>query len=567
MVEKFYLYRVKLTNTPIMKRNHYFLLFILLGFFFSVQASDTVRASDTVFIRETQIPILIERQDNVLFYIRLDAEESKFLNEVVLNFNKSTPQHDIQSVKLYYGGTEALQHRNKKCMAPVEYISSSHPGTTLSANPSYSVKCAEVVRPSNKVVLKSNYKLFPGVNFFWISLQMKKGTSLYTRINSELCAVKVDGRDLTCKYLSPKNISHRMAIGVRHAGDDGSAAFRIPGLVTTNKGTLLGVYDVRYNSSVDLQEYVDVGLSRSTDGGKTWEKMRLPLSFGEYGGLPKAQNGVGDPSILVDTKTNTVWIVAAWTHGMGNQRAWWSSHPGMDMNHTAQLMMVKSTDDGKTWSEPINITEQVKDSSWYFLLQGPGRGITMSDGTLVFPTQFIDSTRIPNAGIMYSKDQGKTWKMHNMARTNTTEAQVVEIEPGVLMLNMRDNRGGSRAVSITKDLGKSWTEHASSRKALNEPVCMASLLNVKALDNVLNKDILLFSNPNTVKGRDHITIKASLDKGLTWLPEHQLLLDEDPGWGYSCLTMIDKETIGILYESSVAHMTFQAVKLTDIIKK
>jgi len=550
-----------------MKRNHYFLLFILLGFFFSVQASDTVRASDTVFIRETQIPILIERQDNVLFYIRLDAEESKFLNEVVLNFNKSTPQHDIQSVKLYYGGTEALQHRNKKCMAPVEYISSSHPGTTLSANPSYSVKCAEVVRPSNKVVLKSNYKLFPGVNFFWISLQMKKGTSLYTRINSELCAVKVDGRDLTCKYLSPKNISHRMAIGVRHAGDDGSAAFRIPGLVTTNKGTLLGVYDVRYNSSVDLQEYVDVGLSRSTDGGKTWEKMRLPLSFGEYGGLPKAQNGVGDPSILVDTKTNTVWIVAAWTHGMGNQRAWWSSHPGMDMNHTAQLMMVKSTDDGKTWSEPINITEQVKDPSWYFLLQGPGRGITMSDGTLVFPTQFIDSTRIPNAGIMYSKDQGKTWKMHNMARTNTTEAQVVEIEPGVLMLNMRDNRGGSRAVSITKDLGKSWTEHASSRKALNEPVCMASLLNVKALDNVLNKDILLFSNPNTVKGRDHITIKASLDKGLTWLPEHQLLLDEDPGWGYSCLTMIDKETIGILYESSVAHMTFQAVKLTDIIKK
>lgn len=550
-----------------MKRNHYFLLFILLGFFFSVQASDTIRVSDTVFIRETQIPILIERQDNVLFYIRLDAEESKLLNEVVLDFSKSTPQHDIQSVKLYYGGTEALQHRNKKCMAPVEYISSSHPGTTLSANPSYSVKCAEVVGPSNKVVLKSNYKLFPGVNFFWISLQMKKGTSLYTRINSELCAVKVDGRDLTCKYLSPKNISHRMAIGVRHAGDDGSAAFRIPGLVTTNKGTLLGVYDVRYNSSVDLQEYVDVGLSRSTDGGKTWEKMRLPLSFGEYGGLPKAQNGVGDPSILVDTKTNTVWIVAAWTHGMGNQRAWWSSHPGMDMNHTAQLMMVKSTDDGKTWSEPINITEQVKDPSWYFLLQGPGRGITMSDGTLVFPTQFIDSTRIPNAGIMYSKDQGKTWKMHNMARTNTTEAQVVEIEPGVLMLNMRDNRGGSRAVSITKDLGKSWTEHASSRKALNEPVCMASLLNVKALDNVLNKDILLFSNPNTVKGRDHITIKASLDKGLTWLPEHQLLLDEDPGWGYSCLTMIDKETIGILYESSVAHMTFQAVKLTDIIKK
>lgn len=541
-----------------MRRIFYLLFLVLLGYSFDV------KASDTVFIHETQIPVLIERQDNVLFYIRLDAKESKILDEVVLDFSKSTNLADVQAIKLYYGGTEALQDQNKNRFAPVEYISSHRPGATLAANPSYSIKCAEV-GPSEKVVLRGNYNLFPGVNFFWISLQMKTDASLHTKIVSDLRAVKVDGKELYCKFISPKDITHRMAVGVRHAGNDGSASFRIPGLVTTNKGTLLGVYDVRYNSSVDLQEYVDVGLSRSTDGGKSWEKMRLPLSFGEYDGLPKAQNGVGDPSILVDTQTNTVWVVAAWTHGMGNQRAWWSSHPGMDINHTAQLVLAKSTDDGKTWSKPINITEQVKDPSWYFLLQGPGRGITMSDGTLVFPTQFIDSTRVPNAGIMYSKDRGKTWKMHNMARTNTTEAQVAEIEPGVLMLNMRDNRGGSRAIAITKDLGKTWTEHPSSRKALQEPVCMASLIHVDAKDNVLNKDLLLFSNPDTTKGRNHITIKASLDKGLTWLPEHQIMLDEAEGWGYSCLTMIDKETIGILYESSVAHMTFQAVKLTDLL--
>ena len=541
-----------------MRRIFYLLFLVLLGYSFDV------KASDTVFIHETQIPVLIERQDNVLFYIRLDAKESKMLDEVVLDFSKSTNLADVQAIKLYYGGTEALQDQNKNRFAPVEYISSHRPGATLAANPSYSIKCAEV-GPSEKVVLRGNYNLFPGVNFFWISLQMKTDASLHTKIVSDLRAVKVDGKELYCKFISPKAITHRMAVGVRHAGNDGSASFRIPGLVTTNKGTLLGVYDVRYNSSVDLQEYVDVGLSRSTDGGKSWEKMRLPLSFGEYGGLPKAQNGVGDPSILVDTQTNTVWVVAAWTHGMGNQRAWWSSHSGMDINHTAQLVLAKSTDDGKTWSKPINITEQVKDPSWYFLLQGPGRGITMSDGTLVFPTQFIDSTRVPNAGIMYSKDRGKTWKMHNMARTNTTEAQVAEIEPGVLMLNMRDNRGGSRAIAITKDLGKTWTEHPSSRKALQEPVCMASLIHVDAKDNVLNKDLLLFSNPDTTKGRNHITIKASLDKGLTWLPEHQIMLDEAEGWGYSCLTMIDKETIGILYESSVAHMTFQAVKLTDLL--
>ncbi len=543
-----------------MKRISFLLLFWSVCMFM-------MQAGDTVFVKETQVPVLIERQDNVFFYLRLDAQESQVFNEVTLDFSQASGLDDIQAVKLYYGGTEARQEVDRGRFAPVNYLTSHTPGKTLSAIPSYSIRCAEVVNPSKEVTLRGDYKLFPGVNFFWVSLQMKPETPLASTVRVALKSVKVDGKEALCERVSPDGIVHRVGVGVRHAGDDGSASFRIPGLVTTNNGTLLGVYDVRYNNSVDLQEHVDIGLSRSTDGGKTWEKMRLPLAFGETGGLPSAQNGVGDPSILVDTHTNTVWVIAAWTHGMGNQRAWWSSQPGMNRYYTAQLVLAKSTDDGQTWSEPINITHQVKDPSWYFLLQGPGRGITMYDGTLVFPIQFIDSTRVPNAGVMYSKDGGENWKIHNLARTNTTESQVAEIEPGVLMLNMRDNRGGSRAVSVTRDLGETWTEHSSSRKALQESICMASLLNVKAQENVLNRDILLFSNPNTTKGRNHITIKASLDKGETWLPEHQIMLDEEEGWGYSCLTMIDRETVGILYESSVAHMTFQTVKLVELIGK
>lgn len=534
------------------------IMILLMVITFALQGADTIR------VKQTRTPVLIDRNDNVLFYIRIDAQASQKLNKLALKFSDDTPLHEIASIKLYFGGTESAQRKNQIHYAPVQYISSHAVGQTRDANPSYSIKVCEQQSPEKSVLFSPDYALFPGINYFWVSLQMKPFTSLLSTVDVEMVYATLDEKCAPLIFATERT-PHRMGIGVRHAGDDGSAAYRIPGLVTSNEGTLLGVYDVRYNSSVDLQEYVDVGLSRSTDKGQTWEQMRLPLHFGEYGGLPRAQNGVGDPSILVDEKNGTIWVMAAWTHGMGNGRAWVNSMPGNGLETTAQLVLTKSTDDGRTWSDPINITEQVKDPSWHFLLQGPGRGITMNDGTLVFPIQFIDAERIPNAGVMYSKDEGVSWTIHNLARNNTTEAQVAEIELGVLMLNMRDNRGGSRAVSITKDMGRTWTEHPSSRNLLPEPICMASLLQVKAADNILGRDILLFSNPNSTQHRHHMTIKASLDGGLSFPEQYQLMLDEDFSWGYSCLTLVDRETIGILYESSVAHMTFQVVKLTDLI--
>lgn len=535
-------------------------LYIYLALF-----AQTVFANDTLYVREQQIPILLDRADNVLCMMRISAQKGDVLNQLTMQFTWESSLDAIQTVRLYYAGTEAPERKGFH-FNPANYISSHTPGKTRMANPSYSVKQDEVTLIKNSITLHSEQPLLKGTNYFWVSIQMKPQASLQSKVSFTLPEALINNQPATIAWQGKAEAPRRVGIGVRQAGDDGSAAYRIPGLVTSNRGTLLGVYDIRYNSSVDLQEKVDIGVSRSTDKGQTWEPMRIAMTFGETGGLPHAQNGVGDPSILVDEKTNTIWIVAAWTHGMGNGRAWNNSMPGMTPDETAQLMLVKSEDDGKTWSQPINITSQVKNPSWYFLLQGPGRGISMQDGTLVFPIQFIDSTRIPNAGIMYSKDRGKTWHLHNLARTNTTEAQVAEIEPGTLMLNMRDNRGGSRAVAITKDLGKTWTEHPSSRKALQEPVCMASLLKVEAKDNITGKPLLLFSNPNTTRGRHHITIKASLDNGLTWSPSQQVLLDEGESWGYSCLTLIDKGTIGILYESSVAHMTFQAVKIKDLIK-
>ncbi len=95
---------------------------------------------------------------------------------------------------------------------------------------------------------------------------------------------------------------------------------------------------------------------------------------------------------------------------------------------------------------------------------------------------------------------------------------------------------------------------------------MASLLHVKGRSNILGRDFFYSPSKLHTASSSHITIKASRDGGLSFPEANQVMLDEAFGWGYSCLPMIARETVGILYESSVAHMTFQAVKLTDLIK-
>ena len=526
---------------------------------FAVKAS----AADTLRVHFPQTPILIEREDNVLCEMRIDSRGGEIFDGVTVKFAPSTALADIESVKLFYGGTEARNRQGLHFRPVGSYIPRDLPSRTLAAHPSYSVLQSEVRNPAAEVRLASTQPLPEGVNYFWISIRMKATGSIDAKISAVVADASVGGKAVPVSICGG-TCARRMGIGVRHAGDDGAAAYRIPAFTTTLAGTLLGAYDVRRNSSADLQEAIDIGVSRSTDGGRTWEPMRIAMTFAGEGGMPAAQTGVGDPAILVDEVTGRIWIVAAHTFGMGNARAWNNSMPGMTEEWTAQLMMVYSDDDGQTWSTPVNITRQVKEASWHFLLQGPGRGITMKDGTLVFPIQFIDSERIPHAGIMYSRDRGESWHITSPARSNTTEAQVAEVQEGVLMLNMRDNRGGSRAVSVTADLGATWSEHPSNRKALREPVCMASLLHIGAADNASGCDLLLFSNPDTTNGRNHITVKASTDGGLTW--KHAVMLDEEDGWGYSCLTLVDRETVGILYESSVAHMTFQRVKISELLE-
>jgi sialidase-1 len=432
---------------------------------------------------------------------------------------------------------------------------------------------------AGKALLKTNLKMETGMHFIKLDILLKKNCDLTTQFILREVVLKFENhKGIIVKPDSP--FTYRPALVLRAQGQDKTDTYRIPGLITTNKGTLIAVYDNRYNNSKDLQENIDIGMSRSTDGGQTWEPMKVIMDMGEWGGRSQRLNGIGDPCILYDEKTGTIWVAALWMSGATEKdMLWWASKPGMKPDETGQFIIVKSTDDGKTWSQPINITSQIKDPAWQLLLQGPGMGITLKDGTLVFPAQFkadigtksLDGGQYTcHSTIVYSKDQGNTWHIGTGAKSNTTEAQVVELTNGSLMLNMRDDRNrkdksesNGRAVAVTKDLGKTWTVHPSSNSALQESNCMASIISAEIEIGGKSRKVLFFSNPNDKEARKNMTIKTSLDGGLTWPGEYQVLLNSETGYGYSCMSMIDNKTIGIVYEG-VKELYFQKIPLNDL---
>lgn len=454
------------------------------------------------------------------------------LENVQLTISNSTNLKDIERIEIYTSGS------NPDMAA-----------ATLAAS---------ITDVKNSMTIVCNNLLNAGENFFWVSCKLSSAADVRNIINIQCEKAQLSQfgsiAPKEANSIAPKYLGHALRI----KNQDNCHTYRIPGIATTNRGTVIAVYDNRYNGSGDLPANVDVGMSRSTDGGLTWQPMKVIMDMGVG-----ANDGIGDPTILVDKRTGTIWVAALWSHG---NRAWNGSGLGMTPDETGQFVLVKSDDDGVTWSQPINITPSVKTPSWRLFFQGPGMGISMTDGTLVFPAQYRDSTGMPFSTLIYSKNNGQTWQAGTGAKSNTTEAQVVELNDGSLMLNMRDNRGGSRSVAITKDLGKTWTEHASSRSGLIEPVCMASIIRVASTKTGDAKDILAFSNPNHTSERKDITIKLSVDEGNTWLGKDQLLIDARTCFGYSCMTMIDKNTIGLLYEGT-RDLYFVRVPLKDILKE
>jgi sialidase-1 len=327
---------------------------------------------------------------------------------------------------------------------------------------------------------------------------------------------------------------------IRKQGQDGVHTYRIPGLATTNKGTLIAVFDMRHQNGGDLPANIDVGMMRSTDDGATWSPVSRIIDFDKE--VPESRgNGVGDPAILVDRQTGTIFVAALWSKG---NRAWNGSGPGMSPDETGQLVIVKSVDDGMTWSTPINITSQVKDPAWRLCFNGPGSGIQLRDGTLVFAAQFKGPDNVPHSCFIASEDHGNRWRISPPAVADsppTSESAVVELANGSLLLSMRNESHAGVRVWSRWDWKENIMQGNWSDKWLTvtDPTCMASLIRHPHGE-------LIFSNPNNAQKRVALTIRTSTDDGQTWSVGR--LLDPN-GAMYSSLSILRDGQIGVLYES------------------
>ncbi len=422
------------------------------------------------------------------------------------------------------------------------------------------------------VTFKGPITIPAGEAFFWLDATPAKDAKVGAEVTFSDIMCKAGGKIFKGSANITQDIGYLVATGGEEVKQvDGSMRksgnFRIPGLIVTAKGNLVGVTDARYNHSGDLCADIDVAFMRSTDGGQTWTTPAVNMDIGVG-----ANNGCGDPCILQDSK-GRIWVQALGTHFSGGASLF-VSKKGNDPKTTGQWYMTYSDDDGKTWTQPseyVNPTKQIKKDEWDIILAGPGSGITLKDGTIVFPAQIWNRDASPNAvsTICYSKDGGKNWVYGTGLPRRTSESQIVQLKDGSIMINARDEqRSGKRAVFITKDLGKTWTPHETNLKALREPVCQASLISIKSKKY---GNVLLFSNPNA-GSRKHMTIKFSLDEGKTWSKGYEY--DTRDGAGYSSLALIDEDTVGVYYETSQGHrergrdfgISFLRIPLADIMK-
>ncbi|HTX34048.1 MAG TPA: sialidase family protein [Bryobacteraceae bacterium] len=312
-----------------------------------------------------------------------------------------------------------------------------------------------------------------------------------------------------------------------HEGDNGVHTYRIPALLETRRGTLLAVVDARHDSSRDLPARISLFLRRSHDRGRTWSPAQILRQV--------AEGGVGDASLLLDRRTGRIWCF----HNYGPPGIGWATaQPGAVTGpHTYQVHAIRSDDDGQTWSPPEDLTPQIKDPAWRAMFATSGTHFQTSRGRYLVPTVVRDATGIVASHNSYSDDAGRTWKIGPAIGAGTDESKAVELADGTVLQNMRN--GKTRATARSHDGGVTFGTVANDA-ALIDPICNAGLARYQRR----RRDLLVFTNAAAPQRRN-LTVKLSLDAGLTW-PRSRAL---HPGpAAYSTVIPLRDGTLAMLYE-------------------
>lgn len=322
-------------------------------------------------------------------------------------------------------------------------------------------------------------------------------------------------------------------------GQDGYDTYRIPSIITTRKGTVLVFCEGRKNNSRDAGD-IDMLMRRSTDGGQTFAAQAVIWD--------DADNTCGNPCVVQDRQTGTLWLFATWNLGDDAEHMI-DSGQSRDIR---RVFILKSLDDGLTWSKPREITAEVKLKDWRWYATGPGIGIQLQHGPhkgrLLIPGNHSvprGSSTVSGSQVIYSDDAGATWKLGEPIYPGCNESQAVELSDGRVLMNMRNYQPkGTRAIAISADGGQTWPE-GKTLSDLIEPVCQASILRLSpSAQNPMG--VIVFSNPHSTDKRVNMTVQASLDDCKTW--PYTKSLTAGPA-AYSCLGQLPDNRIACLYET------------------
>ena len=199
---------------------------------------------------------------------------------------------------------------------------------------------------------------------------------------------------------------------------EGYGMYRIPVIVTTNKGTLLAFIEGRDNISDHAQN--DIVLKRSSDKGRNWGEL---ITVAEAG-----NNCLNNPQAVVLPETGRIICFYTFNPEGYHTRAIGDSikvlKSGVSGPDVGLCFMTVSDDDGLTWSAPLDITAQVKRPQKIIgIASGPGVGIVLRNephkGRIIMPFNEswyeADGKRISRVYSVYSDDNGKSWKYGNPA--------------------------------------------------------------------------------------------------------------------------------------------------------